>query len=56
MIGVAIRLALAHRVAWLANALGMSLALLTMQLTTSTHPRGGLRLVALRLGPGCSWL
>lgn len=36
-----VRLALASRVPWLANALGMSLALVAMQLTTTTHPPGG---------------
>ncbi|KAI8467552.1 MAG: HPP family-domain-containing protein [Monoraphidium minutum] len=41
LIGVAVRLALSGRVPWLANALGMSLALLAMQLTTTTHPPGG---------------
>jgi CBS-domain-containing membrane protein len=28
-------------VQWLANAVGMSLALLAMQLTQTTHPPGG---------------
>lgn len=31
----------AHQVQWLANAVGMSLALLAMQLTQTTHPPGG---------------
>lgn len=41
VIGVCVRLALAHHVPWLANALGMSIALVAMQLTTTTHPPGG---------------
>lgn len=40
IIGVLVRLALAQRVPWLANALGMSLALVAMQVTTTTHPPG----------------
>lgn len=40
IVGVCVRLAL-DRVQWLANAVGMSLALLAMQLTSTTHPPGG---------------
>lgn len=40
IVGVCVRLAL-DKVQWLANALGMSLALLAMQLTQTTHPPGG---------------
>ncbi|KAF6265798.1 HPP family-domain-containing protein [Scenedesmus sp. NREL 46B-D3] len=40
IVGVCVRLAL-ERVQWLANAVGMSLALLAMQLTCTTHPPGG---------------
>lgn len=40
VVGVCVRLAL-NRVQWLANAVGMSLALLAMQLTQTTHPPGG---------------
>ncbi|KAF8071025.1 hypothetical protein HT031_001107 [Scenedesmus sp. PABB004] len=40
VVGVCVRLAL-DRVQWLANAVGMSLALLAMQLTRTTHPPGG---------------
>jgi CBS-domain-containing membrane protein len=40
IVGVCIRLAL-NDMQWLANALGMSLALLAMQLTGTTHPPGG---------------
>lgn len=40
VVGVCIRLAL-DKVQWLANAVGMSLALLAMQLTQTTHPPGG---------------
>ncbi|GBF92280.1 hypothetical protein Rsub_05363 [Raphidocelis subcapitata] len=41
IVGVLVRLALAARVPWLANALGMSLALLAQQLLTVVHPPGG---------------
>lgn len=47
IVGVAVRLALTHHVPWLANALGMSLALVAMQLTTTVHPPG-----AAAGGPG----
>lgn len=40
IIGVSIRLAL-HRVQWLANPVGMSLAMLAMMLTGTVHPPGG---------------
>eukprot|EP00878_Enallax_costatus_P014978 GHUV01015682.1.p4 GENE.GHUV01015682.1~~GHUV01015682.1.p4 ORF type:complete len:127 (+),score=27.50 GHUV01015682.1:1763-2143(+) len=40
IVGVCIRLAL-NEIQWLANALGMSLALVAMQLTGTTHPPGG---------------
>lgn len=40
VVGVCIRLAL-NDYQWLANAVGMSLALLAMQLTGTTHPPGG---------------
>lgn len=40
VVGVCIRLAL-DKVQWLANAVGMSLALLAMQLTGTVHPPGG---------------
>jgi CBS-domain-containing membrane protein len=40
IVGVCVRLAL-DKVQWLANAVGMSLALLAMQLTQTTHPPGG---------------
>lgn len=40
VVGVCIRLAL-NDIQWLANALGMSLALVAMQLTGTTHPPGG---------------
>jgi CBS-domain-containing membrane protein len=40
VVGVCIRLAL-DKVQWLANAIGMSLALLAMQLTGTVHPPGG---------------
>jgi CBS domain-containing membrane protein len=42
IVGVLVRLALTSHVPWLANALGMSLAMIAMQLTTTTHPPGGL--------------
>jgi CBS-domain-containing membrane protein len=40
IVGVGVRLAL-DKVQWLANAVGMSLSLLAMQLTQTTHPPGG---------------
>lgn len=40
VVGVCVRLAL-DKVQWLSNAVGMSLALLAMQLTQTTHPPGG---------------
>jgi CBS-domain-containing membrane protein len=40
IVGVCVRLAL-DKVQWLANAVGMSLSLLAMQLTQTTHPPGG---------------
>lgn len=40
VVGVCIRLAL-DKVQWLANPLGMALALLVMQVTGTTHPPGG---------------
>ena len=39
IIGVLVRLA-CGKIQWLANAVGMSLALLAMQLTSTTHPPG----------------
>lgn len=39
IVGVLIRLAL-DKLQWLANAVGMSLALVVMQLTQTTHPPG----------------
>lgn len=57
VIGVAIRLALAERVPWLANALGMSLALVAMELTTTTHPPGGATaLIACSSPVTSSWM
>jgi CBS domain-containing membrane protein len=40
VVGILVRLALASRVPWLANALGMSLALVAQQLLTMVHPPG----------------
>lgn len=42
VVGVCVHLAFSHvpELNWLANALGMSLALLAMQLSQTTHPPG----------------
>jgi CBS-domain-containing membrane protein len=55
IVGVCIRLAL-DKVQWLANALGMSLALLAMQLTQTTHPPGGATaLIACSMASMAPW-
>lgn len=55
IVGVCIRLAL-DKVQWLANAVGMSLALLAMQLTQTTHPPGGATaLIACSMPTVAAW-
>lgn len=55
IVGVCVRLAL-DKVQWLANAVGMSLALLAMQLTQTTHPPGGATaLIACSMPTVAAW-
>jgi CBS-domain-containing membrane protein len=55
IVGVCVRLAL-DKVQWLANTVGMSLALLAMQLTQTTHPPGGATaLIACSMASMAPW-
>ncbi len=41
LVGICVRLAFGDSALWVASAVGMSLAGLAMQLTSTTHPPGG---------------
>lgn len=55
LVGCTVRLVLGAKVLWLTSAVGMSLALLAMELTSTVHPPGGATALigasARRLGP-----